>query len=83
MTRSARRAKRQLKKQQTAAALHLHLIRLSRPHLTKTEERLKKYHNDLETGLRKYGSPKDHISNLLDYIEELEDPIITDKQNAT
>lgn len=50
--------------------------------LTKTEERLKKYHNDLETDLKKYGSPAEHVASLLDFMEDLEDPVILEKTNG-
>lgn len=79
MTRSARRAKKQLMRQRQAALFQQNLEKSSRPPLTKTEERLKKYHNDLESDLKKYNSPPQHIANLLDFMEDLEDPIIVEK----
>lgn len=82
MTRSARRAKKALRRQQQAANLQKHLDSLSRKNLTKTlEEKLSNYHHDLEHDLKKHGASVVFINNLLDYIDELLDPIIIEKKN--
>ena len=50
--------------------------------MTKTlEEKLSKYHHDLEHDLKKHGASMVFINDLLDYIDELLDPIIIEKKN--
>jgi hypothetical protein len=44
--------------------------------LTKTEERLKVYKKNLEIYLRKNKFTEENIGNILDYIENLEEPIL-------
>ncbi len=75
MTRSARRAKKQLMRQQQAAKLQNHLKNLSMMDSMKLKERLKKYHDFLEKDLTKNMFSEKYISSLLDFIEELEDPV--------
>lgn len=49
--------------------------------MTKTlEEKLSKYHHDLEHDLKKHGTSVIFINDLLDYIDELLDPIIIEKK---
>ena len=75
MKRSARHAKRQLRKQQQGARLEAHLKKLSTMPSMKFKERLKKYHRDLENDLRKMEGMEKYISELLDLMEELEEPL--------